>query len=166
MCRLILVAPMCAAVSRGHRGWTFAQDAEQLHPRHRKQEVVGGTKYVAVTFDVLYSKILGARHTCPSLSHEVLSPILQRLSRGGPEPGPLSQLRTPPPFKVCPWVGDPIEPRYPPLELLQGISPGVVDGTFHMQDLTYTRKFHRLPLRSTGGPHRCEHHADDPSHSK
>lgn len=57
--------------------------------------MVGSTKYVSVTFGVLCSKIMGSMYTYPSLSHEVLSPIFQGLSRGGLEPGPLFSLDLP-----------------------------------------------------------------------
>lgn len=118
MCRLILVAPVCAVVSRGHCGWTFAQDAEQLHLRHRKQRKwMGGCRY----------QVHGSDH---------FPRAQQRRSRA----------RTPfqlgPPPRSVHGFRNPVKPRSPALGLLQGIIPGVVDGTFHMQDLADTYKPH------------------------
>ena len=76
----------------------------------------------------------------PVLSHEALRPILKGLSRGGSELGPPSQLGPPP--RSVHGLRDPVKPRSSPLGLLQEIIPGVVDGTFHMQDLADTHKPH------------------------
>lgn len=43
--------------------------------------VVDDTRYVAVTFGAICSKILEDMHSYLNLSHEVLSPIFQGLSR-------------------------------------------------------------------------------------
>lgn len=54
--------------------------------------------------------------------------------------GPLLSLDLPQGLSMAPEIL--LSPRSPLLGLVQGIIPGVVDGTVHMQDLEDTHKPH------------------------